>query len=290
MKALFYKIFCLIALLGTFSCDKPVPQPTKPTVLVSIVPYGYFVQKIAQDAVNIEIFVPRGADPHTYEPTPKQVETAHKAALWLRIGEPFEDKVLKVLQKKSEPLKSLEMWQELPLLELEEGSHHCCGEEAQDRHVWLSPKLAKTQALRIKETLISLYPEKKSFFEENCSKFLQELEELDQKIAHNLSSLKDRAILVSHAAFGYFCRDYALRQLSIENEGKEVLPQKITSTLKETKKARVRCVIIQGQGNKGAQMIAKKLDLPVFLIDPYAWDYLENLKTLSEVISHASEK
>src|SRR5579871_4744924 len=196
MKALFYKIFCFILLLGVFSCEKPTQQPTKPTVLVSIVPFAYFVQKIAQDTVNIEIFVPRGADPHTYEPTPKQVETAHKAALWLRIGEPFEDKVLKVLQKESGTLKTLEMWQGLPLLELEEGSHSCCThssctEEAQDKHIWLSPRLAKTQALRIKETLCTLYPEKSSLFEEGCSKFLQELDLLDKKIEQNLSSLKE---------------------------------------------------------------------------------------------------
>lgn len=284
------RYFVLLLLVGLFGCGSPAPKRSeKPTVLVSIVPFAYVVQKIAEENVNVEIFVPRGADPHSYEPTPKQVETAHRSQLWLRIGEPFEERVLKVLKTPDSSIKTLEMWDELPLLPLEEGTHAHCAHEAEDRHVWLSPKLMKIQATRIKDALCQILPEKKPLFEKNLSSFVQYLDQLDQEIAARLAPAKDQAILVSHSAFGYFCRDYHLTQLALECEGKEALPQKISATLNEAEKVHVRCAIVQGQyGSKAVALVAEKLRLPIYLSDPYAWDYLENLRTLSKVISDAN--
>lgn len=276
----------ILALFFLFGCQSSPEK--KPTVLVSIVPFAYMVQKIADDNVNVEIFVPRGADPHAYEPTPKQVETAHRAKLWLRIGEPFEERVLAVLKRSS--TKTVEMWQELPLLPLEKGTHAHCAHEAEDRHVWLSPRLVKIQATRIFEELSQIIPEKKELFKKNLVNFVRDLDELDLEISKRLAPMKDQAILVSHAAFGYFCRDYHLTQLALECEGKEGLPQKISKTLHDAENMAVRCAIVQGQyGSKAVALVAEKLHLPIFLSDPYAWDYLDNLRTLSKAIARETE-
>ncbi|MCK7509756.1 MAG: zinc ABC transporter substrate-binding protein [Desulfobacterales bacterium] len=40
---------------------------------VSIAPQQYFVQKIGGDLVDVSVLVPPGADPHTYEPKPRQM-------------------------------------------------------------------------------------------------------------------------------------------------------------------------------------------------------------------------
>src|ERR1700722_8803074 len=292
MKIFFLKISCILLLFGLFACQqggaKKALEPAKPTVLVSIVPYAYFIEQIAQGRVDVELLVPSGADPHTYEPTPKQVQAAHRAKLWLRTGDPFEEKILKVLQKENTGLRPLQMWEGLPLLPLEEHahcSHHNHGHEAQDLHVWLSPKLAKIQAQKIEEALALLLPESRAFFEKNLTQFLTSLDQLDNEVSSILAPLKDRAILVSHPAFGYFCRDYGLLQLSIESEGKEALPQKIALTLKEAAQHHVGCVITQGQYSpKAAELVAKKLQLPIFSIDPYAENYFENLRLLASVV------
>lgn len=282
-------LFVLLLALGLVGCGKPQPAApqAKPTVLVSIVPFAYFVQKIAGDTVNVEILVPRGADPHTYEPTPKQVAAAHNAKLWLRIDEPFEKKVLTVLRQTS--LKTLDLWENLPLLPLEEGHSHF-EEEAQDRHIWLSPKLVKICSSRIFEALCEVSPENRTLYATNLREFERALDLLDKEIAERLAPLHDKAILVSHSAFGYFCHDYHLTQLALECEGKEALPQKISHLLKEAREQEVQCAIVQGQyGSKAVELVAKELDLPIFLNDPYAWDYLENLRTLSKMIACENE-
>lgn len=300
MKRFFVKISSIALLLGLFACgntQKAAPKMGKPTVLVSIAPYAYFVEQIAKDAVDIELLVPQGADPHTYEPTPKQVSAAHQAKLWVRIGDPFEEKILKVLQKQNANLRTIQMWEELPLIQMQEHDHNCDhssghahshSDEALDKHVWLSARLAKIQAERIERELALLFPEARATFENNLNIFLTQLAALDAEMTTLLSPLKGKALLVSHPAFGYFCQDYQLTQVAIEGEGKEALPQKVAETLKDASSLDARCVITQGQySTKAAELVAKKLGLSIFSIDPYARDYFENLRTLAKILATA---
>ena len=64
-------------------------------VFVSIAPQKYFVQKIGGTLVNVSILVPAGADPHTYEPKPRQMVELSKSALYFAVGVDFEKAWLK---------------------------------------------------------------------------------------------------------------------------------------------------------------------------------------------------
>ncbi|MBW2436268.1 MAG: zinc ABC transporter substrate-binding protein [Desulfobacterales bacterium] len=69
----------------------PVP------VFVSIAPQKYFVQQISKDLVNVQVMVLPGADPHTYEPKPRQMADLSKTQVYFAIGVPFEHIWLKKL-------------------------------------------------------------------------------------------------------------------------------------------------------------------------------------------------
>src|SRR3989339_834927 len=64
-------------------------------VFVSIAPQKYFVQKIGGNLVNVSILVPAGADPHTYEPKPRQMVELSKSILYFAVGIDFEKAWLK---------------------------------------------------------------------------------------------------------------------------------------------------------------------------------------------------
>lgn len=288
----FICIFSIFVVLFT-SCDKTVsPTPyQKKTVLVSIAPYAYFVERIAGDSLQVEVLVPPTNNPHLFEPTPRQVEQASHADIWFKIGESFEKKIFTVLKEQNQKLQGIDLCQGISLLEATEEPHsehsHHTHDEGKDRHIWLSPKRAKIQAQTIKNALAALYPEHEALFAERLGVFLKDLDGLDLTISTLLEPLKDQAILVSHPAFGYFCQDYALLQLSIEMEGKDPLPQSLTKLLAEAESCNVRSVLTQAQyNNKGAEVIARELHLPIFMVDPYNRDYLENLKSLAILIAH----
>jgi zinc transport system substrate-binding protein len=283
-------IFSAVFLFAPFGCNKQTPapaKPDKPIVLTTIPPYAYFIQRIAGDTVTAQVLVPPGWDPHLFEPAPKQMQSLSQASIWLKTGEPFEKKMATVLKEKNPHLVMIEMWKGLPLLSQNVECQHCHHEEMKDLHVWLSPRLAQLQAKVIADALVNLLPEHRQHFAQGLATLLDDLARLDQHLSQLLQPFKHQSILVSHPAFAYFCKDYSLIQLSIEVEGKEALPRDITQTVKIAERKHVRSILAQPQYNqKGATLIAQKLQLPIYQIDPYSRDYLENLRHLGEIIAY----
>lgn len=286
----FLKIFLLS--LTFISCShKKLPKkdfPQTPYILVSIGPYKTLTQKISKDLFEVRSIVPSKANPHAFEPTSKQVKEIAESSLWLRIGEPFETKVLTLLKSKNSTISIYDLRKNIDLLQ---DAHPCCSHEPLDRHIWLSPKLALKQAEGIAQVLTEKFPEHAVFFSSNFQELKQELEALDLEIQSLLKEKRERAILVSHPAFSYFCKDYGIKQLSIEFEGKEPRPKHLEETLRLVKKYQPKFALSLPQhNNKGAQLIAKKFHLPVHWIDPYSSDYFQTMKNLAQMIRASEEK
>jgi zinc transport system substrate-binding protein len=283
------RLFLLLAfILPLTSCEKKeVPKNQKPIVLVSVPPYVYFVNKIAQGLVDVETLVPSGANPHIYEATPREVQRHQNAKLWIYLGESFDKRALQFFRDSRQQIGIVDVAGGIHLHSHceEEGHSHCHG-EGEDLHVWLSPTLAKEQARKIAGGLISLLPEHEEQLSANLQIFLSELDLLNEQIGTLLSPMRGKAILVSHPAFAYLCQDYDIVQLSIEMEGKDPLPQHVTEILAKAKSYAVRCILTEPQySNKGAELIAQSMGLPTHLVDPYAENYAENLLSIAKVIA-----
>jgi len=282
-------LFLLLPLMA--ACfKKNEPAHGKPTVLVTIAPYAQFVERIAKDTVVIETLVPPGVNLHIYEPTPKHVEKTAAAGVWFQIAEPFEKKITTAFKEQNPQMEIVNLQQGLDLIEEEETKElaPCLGHshEGKDLHTWLSPKLALIQARHIANTLATLFPEQKDFYEKNFNRLAIDLRLLDEQIGTKLKPFEGQAILVSHPALGYFCRDYSLIQLSVECEGKDPRPKDVEEILKKTKSYNVRCVLLQkGFNNRGAQLIGQKLQLPIDEIDPYAENYIHNMREIAGYIA-----
>jgi zinc transport system substrate-binding protein len=152
----------------------------------------------------------------------------------------------------------------------------------------MSPKDTQTQVTEMARALQKTFPEKAGEIGKNLETLLADLKQLDQKIHSLLDSSRRRTILVSHPAFGYFCRDYGCHQLSIEYEGKEPRPKHIENILERAVKERTEIGIVLPQyNNKGAQLIAEKLHIPVCMIDPYSPDYFCTLLKVARCIAEA---
>jgi zinc transport system substrate-binding protein len=272
----------LLFLILLASCFAPASKSSKPVVLVTIPPYAYFVERIAGDAVSIEIFVPSGISPHDYEPTPRQIEKFIGANLWLRCGEPGEQKVLPFLRKNH--VKDVNLSEGLDGLSL---SDHTCAHrhEGKDLHFWLDPVIALQQCKKIHEQLNLLLPEHQNQFTENFKQLTMDLESLDEKIRSELTPLQGSYLLLSHPALGYYCKRYGLHQLSVECEGKEPLPQQVAKVVKEAQENHVKVIFTEPQyNNKGAVLIADKLQLPIYEINPYAGDYFKMMNEITDTI------
>lgn len=281
------RLLSLLLLIFLTACEgkKEPPPPSKPSLLVTIAPYQTLVERIAGDGFIVQAVVPANADPHSYEPTSRQVAQMMHGHLWFRIGEPFEKKLIPLLHQ----TKQLDLRERIALIEDEE---HCadCEEDHGDRHIWLSPKELSIQAEMIAEALASDFPEQAADFQARKTAVQQELEILDRDIQDLLSPALVRTFLVSHPAFAYFCRDYDCHQLSIEQEGKDPCPKELEELFKNASSSHTELAIALPQhNNKGAQLVAERLRIPVRLIDPYAANYEETMRKLAALIANPYE-
>jgi zinc transport system substrate-binding protein len=282
-------IFSLILIsLGACGKNAAPPIPQKPLILVSIAPYRFLAERIAGSEFEVQTVVPAASNPHSFEPTSSQVTEMNRGQLWFRIGEPFELKILPILQSRNPDMAVTDLRDGIELIE-EQHELSCkhCSMDHLDRHIWLSPKLAKEQSILIKNALAKKFPEQTETFEKNLSKLTDELEALDGEIREILRPVEKRTLLVSHPAFGYFCKDYDFVQLSVEYEGKDPRPKHLEEILKKAISESAELALALPQhNNKGAQLIAEKLHMPVRLIDPYSADYFETMRKLANLIAN----
>lgn len=265
-------------------------QSDRPLVVVSIPPYMEIVKAIASDTVDVESAIPVGYNMHTSEVTPKQTEMIQEASLWIGIGESYEKKLLTALSEAKTPVAIVQMNEKVPLLPLKEDTNFVdvCGEghsslhESKDLHFWLSPKRLPQQATIITEALIKLQPDQAEEYQNNLKTFLRKVSKLDQRVIDLLSPFRQAAIVTSHAAFGYFCNDYSLTQIALECEGKSPLPKTIQGALMLAKNSNTQCVFtFPGHNNKGALLIAERLSLKTYEVDPLSEALLGTIEQIA---------
>lgn len=262
-----------------------IAQPPE-RVLVSVAPYKKFVEKIAENTVEVQLMVPTGASSHTYEPTPRQMMSASQALLWFRIGEPFEERAIQSLRSHQPLLEIVDLRQGVHLIDHDSSKGCSCCPGCVDLHFWLSAREAQIQVKTIYEALAKKFPQHQALYQTNFLKIVEELKRLDGAIRLLLESLNNRNVLVSHPAYAYFCRDYHLKQYSIEVEGKDPTPQQLTKLLQIAKQQPFATIFIQAQyNNKAAKLVADMLHARLVNLDPYGEDYFTCMMEIAQAFA-----
>lgn len=282
-------LFCLFVVLLTQVDVRAQPRPgdsRSHTVLVTVAPYRWLVEQIAQGKVKVQMLVPPAASMHTYEPTPKQMIGSSKADLWFRIGEVFEDKALSAIRSYNNSLQVIDLREGVDLIQGQphQGCAHCSG--GADLHFWVDPLIMKQQADVIARQLSRIYPEHSETFRHGLRTVKEDLDTLHEETESQLSHLKERSFFVSHPAYAYYASRYNLTQYSIEFEGRDPTPKQLEKILENAKTHRVKTIFIQSQyNNKGARLVADQIGAKLVMLDPYSEDYLAQMRKMAAQIS-----
>lgn len=267
-------------------------------VVVSILPQSYVVGRIGGDKLEVQVLVPSGFAPETYEPTPKEIAYVSRADLYFRIGyigfekTRFENLVsinplMKVVDTSaSNRLRSIEAHSH----EGEEGhsEEQELGHEEQeiDPHVWLVPSMVEQQAQIILNTLVGLDVENEQYYRDNFALFSNDLDELDNTLRKAFEPIRGKKMLVYHPAFGYLADEYGFEQEYFQIEGKDPTAAQLQSIIDLAKSEDIRVIFVQKQFSKeSAEVIAEEINGVVVEIDPLAENYIENMKSIADVVS-----
>jgi zinc transport system substrate-binding protein len=289
---------CLAGVLGWcllgFASAAPATAAKSPVrVFVSVMPQKTFVEKVGAAQVQVQVMVAPGHSPATYEPTPRQVAALAQADLYVRTGVPFENAWMARIRAANPRMRVLDNREGLILREAVEHAHHPGHEDhgdgaAQDAHIWTSPLLAKRMAQQIKAVLTELDPSHAAEFAAHYAAFAAELDQLDQDIRQQLAPLKERRFMVFHPAWGYFAEAYGLRQVAIEQQGKEPGAKALATLIEQARTAGIRVIFVQPQFNrKAAQQVAQAIGGRVEALDPLAADYLANMRRVAALLAGA---
>ncbi|MDE3055657.1 MAG: zinc ABC transporter substrate-binding protein [Verrucomicrobiota bacterium] len=272
----------LLPLLFLIACSSE-REDKKNLLFATLAPYKFLVEQIGGDLVEVQLLIPPGVSPHTYEPTLQQVRSLQGGLIWFQMGEPFEKRILPAMQERNPGLLVVDLCEEETL----PSCPHCCHAHLQDRHVWLSPTLLISMARKTEELLSQRFPEEKAYFAERADRFCAECALVQNEIQERLTSLKGGLLLVSHPAFGYFCKDFQLEQLSVEHAGGEPRPRHLQKILEKAKEHPVSLALALPQyNNKGVTLLAEELKVPLSQIDPYAANCLDTIRLLAKEIVH----
>lgn len=285
-----------MSLCGCTTQSKETVSSTSPlTVACTIPPQEEFIRAVAGDYdVSVLVMVPPGASPHTFEPTPSQIAGLESADLYIAVGSgiEFENRWISRIQKLYPELLIVNASKTIMISSLSGHDHEGtlpASDESADPHVWLSLSNA---AIIVNETcnaMIMKKPDMRDTFLANKDLYIYKLTDLDHLIHESLLHLQPRTVLVYHPAFGYFCREYNLTQMAVEENGREPSARKLAELITKAKNEGIKFVFTEPElSTRQAETLARELNGTMVLISPLAANYLENMQNIAQKISGGS--
>jgi zinc transport system substrate-binding protein len=167
----------------------------------------------------------------------------------------------------------------------EEGSDHEHS-GAFDPHVWLAPAEVKILAQNTLNALKTGFPEHAVAFEENYTRFILKVDSLSAQIERQLAPLKNRNILIFHPALAYYARQFNLKQIPLELDGKEPSPKHMKDIVDVAREQNIRIVFIQKEfDSENALQLSREIGGEVVIIDPLDYNWEKQMHDISEKIA-----
>jgi zinc transport system substrate-binding protein len=264
----------------------------KLSVYVSILPQKYFVQQICKEFADVQVMVPPGASPATYEPKPRQMAAISRTRLYFSIGAPFEKAWLKKIAATNPDMVIVPT--EHGIKKIPMAVHHSHDDEETpehgelDPHIWLSPPLVRIQARTILKAVQDADPALHSVYELNYRAFIAQLSDLDGELRSTFDGRKGLQFMVFHPSWGYFADTYGIKQVPIEIEGKAPKPAQLKELIEHAKERGIKFIFVQPQFSaRSAKLIAREIGGQVIYADPLTEDWADNLKAVALKIKTA---
>ena len=285
--------FCVLALAACRPAARAAETDRIP-VAVSVPPQAYFVERIGGRRVAVEVMIPPGYSHVDYSLTPRQIVALSRARLYVAVGHPaFEIERARIapLLMELPGVEAVDMSRGMRLMEGEaEGNegHGGHGHPGGDPHVWVAPESVAVAARNIAAALARIDPAHAEEYRANLRRFEDDIAALDREIRARLGPGRGGAFMVYHPTWGYFAREYGLRQVAIEAEGKEPSAVRLIQLIDEARRERVKVIFVQsGFPRKSAQVIADAIGGRVLVADPQERDWLGNLRRVTVELSGA---
>jgi len=201
--------FWIVVLLCLPAGPVMAQKGKKPVIVASTTQIADFARQVAGDQAVVKSILAPGADPHTYQVTPKDVQIVLEGDLCIENGLHLEGKnwMSTLARDAKKPL--ITATDGIQPLTISEG-----GKAIADPHAWFSPKNAAVYVNNIVKGIAKLDPDNRGLYLARAKLMLQQLRVLDAWIRGQLNQIppQRRILVTTHDAFNYFCREFRLNE------------------------------------------------------------------------------
>jgi len=286
-------ILCVFSLAT--SCRTVEDPQEKPVISVSIIPQQYFIEQLAGDLVDVNVLVPPGASPATYEPTVAQLGKLDRSEVYMRIGYiGFEQSWMDKLSGVNPEMKVVDLSEGIDIILEAEGapeedrehSHGGHSHQGTDPHIWMSAINARIIARNIHGELLRLFPDEEENLQSRLTQFTNLLDSLHLAISIRLEGMECRKFMIYHPALTYYARDYGLEQIPLEKEGKSPSPAHLKAITDQARAHGINKIFIQHQfDNDNAKILARETASSIIQFDPLDLHWSEQMYYIAEQLN-----
>jgi ABC-type Zn uptake system ZnuABC Zn-binding protein ZnuA len=274
------------AISGCSSCGKGGSANERPQVTVSIFPVYDLVRRVAGPDADVTLFLQPGRNEHSFDPTPKDVETAARAKLGVMVGLGLDPWMEKLMKESAPKARILKVGDRVPTLTMKDDpvgaddheqnaahghDHGHEGEGAPDPHVWMDPQRAQLIVRAIAEELARVDPAHALAYRQRATEVDNALSELDKEAEERLKSLKRRDFVTFHGSFGYFAERYRLNIVAVIEPfpGSQPTGEYVSKVLGVIKEKNVPALYSEPQLDpRPAKVLAEEAKIPLGVLDP----------------------
>jgi ABC-type Zn uptake system ZnuABC Zn-binding protein ZnuA len=205
------------------------------------------VRQVGGELIDLNLLLPIGTDPHTFQPTPRDLAGVADADVIFANGMGLEEFLAEMIANAGGEAATVHVSHGIAARQFEAGDAHAHeGEEPEheaeehhqhegeeheheaedhegehhhhegaDPHTWTTPANAIVFVLNIEQALSALDPANAPSYAANAEAYAAELAELDGWVKTQIETIpaENRGLVTDHTAFGYYADRYGLEQV-----------------------------------------------------------------------------
>lgn len=279
MKKTIFTIFLSLFLL---SCSSQ-KSDNNPTIYVTITPLKALVEEITCGDFAVEVVVPEGASPESFEPTARHISAMSEAEFVFEVGLiNFEQSLVKHLGDNLINLsEGIEPMAGCCSHAHHHGHHHSHGI---DPHIWTAPHTLRTMVENARDVIVEHYPDSVKY-QSAAETLLERIDAIDSRCTEKIKTSDAHTMMIYHPAYTYFARDYGIEQIAIEQDGKEPTPRQLTALVERAESEGINAIFIQPQYSEDkVRAIAESCNAEIITTDPLSKDILSEIERITDII------
>ncbi len=244
-------ILCLCLLLIPFSpCSVFADKANEKcglTIGVSLHPYYSWVSHIVGDTARVVPLIPSEADPHSYQPLPRDIERLKKLDLVVINGLGHDEFVSSMLKAADNPrLRVIDTNKGLPLISVFTKKYAFEGggrQQSFNSHTYISINGAARQIRMISRELEKRCPAQAALFKKNTRAYTSSLQKMLARALEELAKVDMGKLRIAtvHDGYAYLFQELGIKVSAVvqPRHGIKPSPRQLEDTIRRIKKAGV---------------------------------------------------